>query len=127
LLADMARSRDRQVLVQHDPSMDEAPRPLNVYGRTKLAGEFAVRKHLDRHIILRTSWVFSAHGQNFVKTILRLAHSQPELRVVDDQVGGPTAATDIASAILVIINAAAANGFAGWGTSFLRRAVRELV
>ena len=55
---------------------DDPPRPLNVYGQSKLAGEIAVRQRLEAHIILRTSWMFSAHGQNFVKTILRLANTQ---------------------------------------------------
>jgi len=95
---------------------EDRPRPLNVYGRTKLEGEIAIRKHLVRHIILRTSWVFSTHGHNFVTTILRLARSHPELQVVDDQIGGPTAATDIASAIAVIIKATADRSFLEWGT-----------
>jgi dTDP-4-dehydrorhamnose reductase len=95
---------------------DDPPRPLSVYGQSKLAGEIAVRERLDRHIILRTSWVFSAHGQNFVKTILRLASTQAELRIVDDQVGGPTAADDIARAILRIVDTSARPGFADWGT-----------
>jgi dTDP-4-dehydrorhamnose reductase len=67
--------------------------------------------------------VFSAHGQNFV----RLARSQPELRVVDDLVGGPTAATDIASAILGIINAAVGDGFVSWGTYHYCGVRRDLV
>ena len=81
---------------------DDAPCPLNVYGRSKLAGEIAVREQLHNHIILRTSWVFSAAGQNFVKTMLRVAQTKSEIRVVDDQIGGPTAAQDIAEAILTI-------------------------
>ena len=94
---------------------DDAPRPLNVYGRSKLGGEVAIREALAPHIILRTSWVFSAHGQNFVRMIWRLARSQRELRIVDDQIGGPTAADDIAKAILEIIDAIGRDGFAGWG------------
>ena len=82
---------------------DDPPRPLNVYGQSKLAGEIAVRQRLRAHIILRSSWIFSAHGQNFVKTILRLAKTQSPLRVVDDQIGGPTAADDVAKAILDIV------------------------
>ena len=95
---------------------DDTPRPLNAYGRTKLAGEEEVRRYLPAHIILRTSWIFSAHGQNFVRTILRLARTRRELRVVNDQFGGPTAAADIAKAILDISTAVERPGFGGWGT-----------
>jgi dTDP-4-dehydrorhamnose reductase len=95
---------------------DDVTQPLNVYGRTKLAGEIAVRERLETHIILRTSWVFSSTGQNFVKTMLRLAANQPEIRVVNDQVGGPTAADDIAQAILTIVSCCSELGFADWGT-----------
>jgi dTDP-4-dehydrorhamnose reductase len=100
----------------HPAREDDPPRPLSVYGRSKLGGETAVREALGRHIILRTSWVFSAHGENFVRTILRLARTQSEVRVVNDQVGGPTAAHDVAGAILTIIGAASREGFVGWGT-----------
>ena len=68
------------------------------------------------HIILRSSWIFSARGQNFVKTILRLAKTQSELRVVDDQIGGPTAADDVAKAILDIVAISTNPGFTNWGT-----------
>jgi dTDP-4-dehydrorhamnose reductase len=95
---------------------DDPSRPLNVYGRSKLGGEIAVRECLASHIILRTSWVFSARAQNFVKTVLRLARSQAQLRIVDDQIGGPTGADDIAKAIFDIINASERPGFAQWGT-----------
>jgi len=95
---------------------DDPPRPLSVYGRSKLGGETAVRERLRSHIILRTSWIFSAHGQNFVKTILRLATTQSPLRIVDDQIGGPTAADDLAEAILDIIAVSTKPGFADWGT-----------
>lgn len=76
--------------------------PLNVYGHTKLAGEDAVRAAGGPHAILRTSWVFSAHGSNFVKTMLRLSETHYALSVVDDQFGGPTPATAIAAACLTI-------------------------
>lgn len=89
--------------------------PLSVYGRTKADGEAGIRSTLEEHVILRTSWVFSSHGSNFVKTILRLAAQQKPLRVVDDQTGAPTAAGDIAEAITVISNAVA-SGKPSWGT-----------
>jgi dTDP-4-dehydrorhamnose reductase len=95
---------------------DDPVRPLSVYGASKLAGEQKVRNHLARHIILRTSWVFSAHGHNFVKTMLRLARSQPQLWVVNDQIGGPTAAADIAQAILHVIGVCEEAQFCSWGS-----------
>lgn len=79
--------------------------PANVYGETKLNGEEAVASAEGAYAILRTSWVFSAHGANFVKTMLRLAGEKPAVRVVADQRGKPTAAADLADAALVIARA----------------------
>lgn len=94
---------------------DDAVNPLSVYGRSKEAGERAVRSATARHIILRTSWVYGAHGTNFVKTMLRLGRERPILRVVADQRGCPTAAAEIASA-LVSIAGEILRGSANWGT-----------
>ena len=95
---------------------DDQPNPLSVYGRSKLAGELAIRARLEKHIILRTSWVFSADGENFVKAMLRLSRNSSQLRIVDDQVGAPTAADDIAAAIVQVVTATNKYGFRAWGT-----------
>ena len=79
--------------------------PRNAYGRSKLAGERAVAASGAAHVILRTSWVFSAHGANFVKTMLRLSESRAALNVVADQVGGPTPAGDIAATCMALADA----------------------
>lgn len=80
----------------------DAVGPLNVYGASKLGGELAVRTACRRHAIVRTSWVVSAHGANFVKTMLRLAADREALSVVADQHGAPTAAADLAAALATI-------------------------
>lgn len=77
-------------------------RPAGVYGQTKLNGEIAVQRHCPKHIILRTAWVFSEYGNNFLKTMLRLAKERDTLGVVGDQVGCPTYAGDIAEALISI-------------------------
>ena len=84
---------------------DDAPAPLNAYGRTKLAGEAGVRAADGPHAILRTSWVFSAHGTNFVRSMLRLGRTRDRLAIVADQIGGPTPAADIAHALLSMARA----------------------
>lgn len=84
---------------------DDATRPINAYGRTKRAGEMAIRETGARHLILRTSWVFSEHGANFLNTMLRLAETRDALRVVGDQIGGPTPARGIAEALWTITDA----------------------
>lgn len=81
---------------------EDAVDPQNAYGRSKLAGELKVRAANPRHVILRTSWLYSPYGKNFVKTILRLAAVRDRLTVVADQRGCPTAAADIAKACLAI-------------------------
>jgi dTDP-4-dehydrorhamnose reductase len=90
--------------------------PLGVYGQSKLAGERAVMAATGDHAILRTSWVFSATGQNFVRTMLRLAETRSEISVVADQIGRPTPADDLADAVLGV----AANLLAKRGEPALR-------
>lgn len=76
---------------------NDTPRPLNIYGLSKLAGEHAIQKTGCKHIIFRTSWVFSEHGKNFAKTILDLAKTSTNLQIVNDQIGAPTHAHMIAN------------------------------
>ncbi len=78
--------------------------PVSVYGRTKLAGERAILKSGCCYLIIRTAWLYSAYGNNFVKTILRLAGERPEISVVSDQLGSPTYAGDLAEAIVAIMD-----------------------
>lgn len=77
--------------------------PQNIYGASKLAGEQAVLAACRRAVVIRTSWVFGAHGQNFVKTMLRLGRERDSLGIVADQYGAPTAAADIAAALITIV------------------------
>jgi len=82
---------------------EDLTNPLNAYGRTKLAGEKAVRTSGVPHLIFRTSWVYATHGRNFLLTILRLATEREELKIVCDQIGSPTCASDIAAATRKIL------------------------
>jgi dTDP-4-dehydrorhamnose reductase len=89
--------------------------PTGTYGESKAAGEKAVREALETCIILRTSWLYSSHGDNFVKTILRSASEREELRVVADQYGCPTYAADLAAAILDLAKQISRRGSVQWG------------
>lgn len=94
---------------------DDPIAPINAYGRTKAAGERAVRDAAAKHVILRTAWVYGEYGQNFLKTMLKLAATRDELRIVSDQRGCPTSTADLADAILSIAPRLAANEDV-WGT-----------
>lgn len=89
--------------------------PTGVYGASKLAGEEAIRAVLDEHLILRTSWVYGAHGHNFVKTMLRLGRQRDSLSVVADQFGCPTEAGSIADVLLQLAQRYAREGALAWG------------
>jgi len=87
-----------------DPYIESDPiNPLNVYGKTKAAGEEEIRTSGCNYLILRTSWVYSPRGSNFLLTILRLAKERDELRIVDDQIGAPTSSQAIAEATVLIL------------------------
>ena len=94
----------------------DVPHPLNVYGESKLAGEREVQQAAERHIILRTSWLFSEQPPNFVMTMLKLAKLKAEqLKVVNDQVGGPTSATSVAKLLLLMATRYSEQGALNWG------------
>ena len=89
---------------------------LGIYGDSKWQGEERVRQQLEQYIILRVAWVFGAHGHNFVKTMLRLGKERSELRVVDDQYGGPTPARYIAATLMTLAEKYRDSGNLEWGT-----------
>ena len=100
---------------------DDATGPLNVYGKSKLAGEAAVKELVEKHFIVRSSWVIGEHGNNFVKTMLRLAETHDCLRVVDDQIGSPTFTADLTPLLCDMIETeqygvyhATNEGFCSW-------------
>lgn len=83
---------------------DDKVNPISVYGKSKLAGELAVKQATDSFIIVRTAWVYSRFGQNFYTTMLRLAQERSEIHVVDDQIGNPTSAYEVAEGLLTLCN-----------------------
>lgn len=83
--------------------VDDLPNPINVYGKSKLLGEQAVQKILDKYFIVRISWVFGEHGNNFVKTMLKLGKERKEINVVADQYGSPTYTADLSSLLVEMI------------------------
>lgn len=90
---------------------DDPIAPLGVYGQSKAAGEAAVRRHCpDQHAIVRTAWVLSADGKNFLNTMIRLAGERDDVRVVDDQIGCPTAAADVAAVLLDLLGSGHVDG-----------------
>jgi dTDP-4-dehydrorhamnose reductase len=96
---------------------EDAPAPLNEYGKTKLAGEAAIRQAGGRYLIFRTSWVYGPHGKNFLLTMLRLARERDQLSVVDDQFGAPTTSLELARATRQIVDGVLARQFGsaeGW-------------
>jgi len=96
-------------------SEQDAICPLGVYGRSKAAGEASIRETLEQHLILRTSWVYGVYGANFLKTVLELARTRNELRIVADQRGCPTGTADLACAILNVAPRLADRDLV-WGT-----------
>ena len=95
---------------------NDFPNPINVYGRSKWEGEEAIRRYCPQHIILRTSWVFGLHGNNFLKTMLMLAKDRDTLNIVNDQYGGPTPASAIADVLLIMLSKIDSEPGHYWGT-----------
>ncbi len=100
---------------------DDSPNPLSIYGRSKLQGEIYLRQILDHYLLIRTQWLYGKKGKNFVETILNLARSREELRVVDDQWGSPTFTRDLSRAIKELIEKSASGiyhivseGYCSW-------------
>jgi dTDP-4-dehydrorhamnose reductase len=92
--------------------------PKGVYGKTKRDGEIAIREALRDHLIMRTAWVYSPYGKNFIKTMLKVAESRSELNVVADQYGNPTSAPDIADAIYAVLTAWQSGAGTGLGQTY---------
>ncbi|MHA2714060.1 dTDP-4-dehydrorhamnose reductase [Vibrio owensii] len=95
---------------------DDPTNPQGVYGSSKLAGEIAVSETTEKHIILRTAWVFGEYGNNFVKTMLELAKDRDALSIVGDQLGGPTYAGDIANTLIKMMDSVASGEHVEYGT-----------
>lgn len=91
-------------LSSHPYSSDSKPNPLSIYGKSKLRGEIALKDSACNYIVIRSSWIFSEYNQNFLKTIHNLSLKQKNLKVINDQIGNPTYAMDLAEAILYLIN-----------------------
>ncbi len=102
--------KKRTPYVESDPIT-----PLGVYGQSKAEGESKVKEYLDKHIILRTSWLYGFHGHNFVKTILKIASQKESIQVVSDQHGSPTSAADLAGAVLSVCGSIQKDQFMKWG------------
>lgn len=98
---------------------EDIPNPLSVYGRSKLEGEEAVAIHCRKHLVVRVSWVFSEHADNFVRTMLNLAKQRETISVVSDQTGYPTYCPDLAAGLLVMAEQVLAPRFDTWGTYHL--------